>query len=200
MIMNTSKRTLWIFQNVQWIVKIEGVGNITITRSNTSMMGIFWDGIVTTTMTWWRRWRLIRTLCEAWEDTGVGTRVKWDWGFQGLVQLRSLIEEDNDEEDDGDGGGGDEGGDGDGHLEDPEYAHHPYKTKHFPSSADHQGVLHRHDHHDHHDHRHDHDHNDQWSLNIITIINRVIITLIYSILSRMSRKTTYVCTHFGDKI
>ena len=96
-----------------------------------------------------------RTLCEAWEDTGVGTRVKWDWGFQGLVQLRSLIEEDNDEEDDGDDGGGDDGGgggDGNGHLEDPEYAHHPYKTKHFPSSADHQGVLHHQDRQDHHDH------------------------------------------------
>ena len=70
--------------------------------------------------------------------------------------MRSLIEEDNDEEDDGDGGGGDEGGDGDGHLEDPEYAHHPYKTKHFPSSADHQGVLHHQDQQDHHDHHRHH--------------------------------------------
>ena len=72
--------------------------------------------------------------------------------------MRSLIEEDNDEEDDGDDGGGDDGGgggDGNGHLEDPEYAHHPYKTKHFPSSADHQGVLHRHHHHCH-DHAKNH--------------------------------------------
>ena len=60
---------------------------------------------------------------------------------------RSFIELDDDGG--GDDGGGDDGGggDGDGHLEDPEYAHHPYKTKHFPSSADHQGVLHRHDDH-----------------------------------------------------
>ena len=75
--------------------------------------------------------------------------------------MPSLIDDHNDDDDDDD----------DAYLEDPEYAHHPYKTKHFPSSADHQGVLQHHHRHRHH-HRHHHRRHNHV---IITITKEIII-------------------------